>query len=338
MKKIKVFAGCAAIMLAGLVTSCNTNGGDSATPKAEIKNSVDTLSYAYGVQLAENGLAQYLGQLGVVQDTAMFKATQKALIDAEKDQAKKDKMQKELATRVDSLDKANNKNLTEFIKGVKESYNSSNNAQDAYYNGLQLGAQLKMMGDGFEKQMFEDGQTINKTALLSGLIGSLKKETSLISNANELLQQKAMEAQGKMMAKQEEEAKVANAAVIEAGKKFLEENKTKEGVVTLPSGLQYKILKEGKGPKPTINNEVEVFYKGTMIDGKEFESNIGKESVKFPVNQVIKGWTEALQLMPVGSKWILYVPSDLAYGGQQAGPIPPFSTLIFEIDLVAITK
>lgn len=336
MKKNKVFAGCVAILLAGLVVSCNSS--DSTVPKPNIKNNIDSLSYAYGVQLAENGLTQYLSQLGVVQDTAMFRATQKAMIDAEQDDTKKDKMQKALATRIDSLDKANEKNLAEFIKGVKESYNSSNNSQNAYYNGLQLGSQLKMMGEGFEKQMFEEGQSVNKEALLSGLIGALKKEGSLIENANEFLQQKAMEAQSKMMAKQEEEAKKANAATIEAGKKFLEENKEKPGVVTLPSGLQYKIIKEGKGAKPSVNSEVEVFYKGMLIDGKEFESNIGKESVKFPVNQVIKGWTEALQLMPVGSKWILYIPSELAYGSQQAGPIPPFSTLIFEIDLVGISK
>ena len=337
MKKIKILAGCAAVALAAFTVSCN-GSGTTATPKAEIKTSVDTLSYAYGVQLAQNGLIQYLGQLGLVQDTAMVKASYRMRIDGEQDLAKKGELEKELSFKVDSLNKTNSQNIAQFIKGVQESYNSTNNSQDAYYNGLQLGSQLKMMGEGFEKQMFEDGQTINKAALLSGLIGTINKETPLIENANELLQSKAMEAQGKMLAKQEEEAKKANAATIEAGQKFLEENKTKEGVVALPSGLQYKIIKEGKGAKPTINNQVEVFYKGTLIDGKEFETNVGKESAKFPVGQVIKGWTEALQLMPVGSKWILYIPYELAYGSQQAGTIPPFSTLIFEIDLVSIVK
>lgn len=338
MKKIKILAGCAALALAGFTVSCDGTTGSTSTPKTEIKTTVDTLSYAYGVQLAQNGLVQYLGQLGLVQDTAMVKASYRMRIDNEQDQAKKGELQKELTAKIDSLNKANNKNIAEFIKGVQESYNTANNSKDAYYNGLQLGSQLKLMSEGFEKQMLEEGQTVNKTALLSGLIGTINKEAPLIENANELIQNKAMEAQAKMMAKQEEEAKKNNAATIEAGQKFLEENKTKEGVVALPSGLQYKIIKEGKGPKPTINDQVEVFYRGSLIDGKEFETNVGKESVKFPVGQVIKGWTEALQLMPVGSKWILYIPYELAYGGQQAGTIPPFSTLIFEIDLVSIVK
>jgi FKBP-type peptidyl-prolyl cis-trans isomerase FklB len=123
-----------------------------------------------------------------------------------------------------------------------------------------------------------------------------------------------------------------------AGEDFLEANKSKEGVVTLPSGLQYKILTAGDGPKPTATDTVVCKYRGTLIDGTEFD-NSDKHGgpATFPVTGVIKGWTEALQLMPVGSKWQLFVPSDLAYGPRgQGGEIGPNSTLIFEVELLSI--
>lgn len=124
----------------------------------------------------------------------------------------------------------------------------------------------------------------------------------------------------------------------EAGAKFLEENKKKEGVVTLESGLQYKVLKEGNGEKPTVNDRVTTHYKGTLIDGRVFDSSEGKDPVTFPVNGVIKGWQEALPLMSVGSKWELYVPYNLAYNDRQipGSIIEPYSTLIFEIELLEI--
>lgn len=124
----------------------------------------------------------------------------------------------------------------------------------------------------------------------------------------------------------------------DAGKKFLENNKKKEGVVTLPSGLQYKILKEGKGPKPAASDVVLCHYEGRLINGFVFDSSIERnEPAKFPVNGVIAGWVEALQLMPVGSKWQLYIPSELAYGTQGAGKaIGPNETLIFDVELLEI--
>jgi FKBP-type peptidyl-prolyl cis-trans isomerase len=122
------------------------------------------------------------------------------------------------------------------------------------------------------------------------------------------------------------------------GDAFLAANKTKEGVVALPSGLQYKILKAGTGPKPTAADTVVCNYKGTLIDGKEFDSSYKRgQPATFPVGGVIKGWTEALQLMPVGSTWQLFIPADLAYGDRQAGPdITPGSTLVFEVELMSI--
>jgi len=122
------------------------------------------------------------------------------------------------------------------------------------------------------------------------------------------------------------------------GDAFLAANKTKEGVVALPSGLQYKILKAGTGPKPTAADTVVCNYKGTLLDGKEFDSSYKRgQPATFPVGGVIKGWTEALQLMPVGSTWQLFIPADLAYGDRQAGPdITPGSTLVFEVELMSI--
>jgi len=124
------------------------------------------------------------------------------------------------------------------------------------------------------------------------------------------------------------------------GEKFLEENKDEEGVVVLPSGLQYQVLEEGTGPKPEETDVVRVYYKGSFVDGSVFEETSEGEPVTFPVNRFIRGWTEALQLMNVGSKWRLFIPYDLAYGTQyqQGSPILPYSTLIFEIELLGIEE
>lgn len=334
MRKFQFLALSAIAAIGTMVVSCQ--GGD-ATPNANLKTEVDSLSYAYGVQLSESGLNQYLSQIGVVQDTAMVKAMESQRIAAETDPAKKAELEKALVSKIDSLNKANSKNLAQFIKGLTESFNSSDKDKDAYFNGLQIGSQLKQMSEGFQNQVLDSAQ-INKTALLAGLLNSLKKEKLAIENASNIVQAKMMASQAKAQAKQEEELKKQNGPQIEASTKFLEENKTKDGVVTLPSGLQYKVVKQGTGAIPTINDRVKVFYKGSLIDGTVFETNEGKDPVVFGVGQVIKGWTEALQLMPAGSKWTLYIPYELAYGAQQAGSIAPFSTLIFDIELVSIEK
>ena len=138
-----------------------------------------------------------------------------------------------------------------------------------------------------------------------------------------------------------EEAKLKAAAVEnkKIGDAFLAANKTKQGVVTLPSGLQYKIIKEGTGPKPAPDDTVLCHYRGSLVDNTEFDSSYKRgEPLKIPVGGVIKGWTEAIQLMPVGSKWQLFIPSDLGYGdhGAPGSPIGPNSTLIFEVELISI--
>jgi len=129
-------------------------------------------------------------------------------------------------------------------------------------------------------------------------------------------------------------------ASLEKGKKFFEENGKNAGVITLPSGLQYQVLKEGTGAKPALTDNVSVHYHGTLINGTIFDSSVQRgEPAKFPVNQVIPGWTEALQLMPVGSKWKLWIPGNLAYGERSPSPqIGPNETLIFEVELLSIDK
>jgi FKBP-type peptidyl-prolyl cis-trans isomerase FklB len=123
------------------------------------------------------------------------------------------------------------------------------------------------------------------------------------------------------------------------GQAFLDKNKTQTGVVTLPSGLQYNVIKEGTGEKPTVNDRVKVHYAGTTIDGNEFDSSIKRgEPTTFGLTQVIKGWTEILQLMPVGSKWKVVIPENLAYGQQGPPAIGPNQTLVFEIELLEIVK
>lgn len=149
------------------------------------------------------------------------------------------------------------------------------------------------------------------------------------------------ELQKEMQAKQQEKMKAEGEKNKKEGEAFLADNKKKEGVKTLPSGLQYKVMTEGKGKSPKATDTVSVQYRGTMIDGTEFDSSYKRgQAATFPVNGVIKGWTEALQLMKEGAKWQLFIPADLAYGeaGAGGGPIGANATLIFEVELVSIQQ
>ncbi|MDL1900709.1 FKBP-type peptidyl-prolyl cis-trans isomerase [Anaerolineae bacterium CFX9] len=127
-------------------------------------------------------------------------------------------------------------------------------------------------------------------------------------------------------------------ASLAGGSEFLAQNALEEGVITLPSGLQYKVIEEGTGARPTLNDSVTVHYRGTLTDGTEFDSSFGGEPITFPLRNVIQGWQEGLQLMTVGSRYMLYIPSELGYGarGTPGGPIPPNATLIFEVELLGI--
>lgn len=190
---------------------------------------------------------------------------------------------------------------------------------------------------GLGKNLKKDSVEIDPAALLRGLKDAIAGNPPLLTDdeAKAAITQLQAEVRGKEEAK----AKVAALENKMKGDAFLAANKTKEGVVTLPSGLQYKIIKQGTGPKPTPDDVVECNYRGTLVDGTEFDSSYKRgEAIKIPVGQVIKGWTEAIELMPVGSKWQLFIPSDLAYGerGAPGSPIGPNSTLIFDVELLSI--
>jgi FKBP-type peptidyl-prolyl cis-trans isomerase FklB len=190
-------------------------------------------------------------------------------------------------------------------------------------------------GTGLHRQ----GIDVDNAALIQGMKDALAGGKTLLTEDE--ARSALMQLQKEMQEKQQAKAAQEGEANKKEGDAFLAANKTKEGVVTLPSGLQYKILTTGTGPKPTASDSVVCNYKGTLINGSEFDSSYKRgEPATFPVTGVIKGWTEALQLMPVGSKWQLFIPPDLAYGprGTPGGPIGPNATLIFEVELISIKE
>jgi FKBP-type peptidyl-prolyl cis-trans isomerase len=208
----------------------------------------------------------------------------------------------------------------------------------SYAVGLNVG---KSLGAQLQQQSVEVDQAI----LVRGVKDALAGGKTLLTDdeAKAVLMQLQTEVRAKQQEKmkvEQEKMKVAGEANKKEGDGFLAANRTKEGVVTLPSGLQYRILTEGTGPKPTAADTVSCNYRGTLINGTEFDSSYKRgQPLSIQVTGVIKGWTEALQLMPVGSKWQLFIPSDLGYGDRGADPrsgIGPGATLIFEIELLSI--
>jgi len=197
----------------------------------------------------------------------------------------------------------------------------------SYSIGINIGKNLK-------KQSVE----VNPDILLQGIKDALSGGKTLMTDQE--VNETMMNFQKEMMAKQQARMKELGEKNKKEGEAFLAENKKKEGVKTLPSGLQYKIIKEGDGKIPTINDTVTVNYRGTLIDGTEFDSSYQRgKPATFPVKGVIAGFSEALQLMKVGSKWQLFIPSNLAYGERGAGnEIGPNATLIFELELVSIKE
>lgn len=177
----------------------------------------------------------------------------------------------------------------------------------------------------------QQGMTdLNNALLMQGMNDALKGQKTQLT----------MDQAGQVMsAYQQNQLTARSAGNKKIGDAFLAANKAKAGVITTASGLQYSIDKEGTGAKPTATDRVKVHYTGKLLDGKVFDSSVGREPVEFPVNGVIKGWTEALQLMPVGSKWKLYIPAELAYGDRGAGQdIKPGSTLMFDVELLDVVK
>ncbi|MGD0304932.1 MAG: FKBP-type peptidyl-prolyl cis-trans isomerase [Candidatus Acidiferrales bacterium] len=199
------------------------------------------------------------------------------------------------------------------------------------------------IGQGVQKNFQRDGIDVDPAILARAIRDALTNAKPAMTDEESKATLDALKTQ--IMAKREATAKAAQAeaqvqgdANKKAGDAFLADNKTKDGVVTLPSGLQYKVITAGTGPKPAATDTVVCNYRGTLIDGKEFDASAKHGGpASFPVNGVIKGWTEALQLMPVGSKWQLFIPPNLAYGPQGAGAdIGPNSTLVFDVELLSI--
>jgi len=196
----------------------------------------------------------------------------------------------------------------------------------AYAIGIDIGNNIKK-----NLPTAPGGKELDQKIILAAFTSALKGDSSQIPSAKiqGVTQSYFMKAQ-----------QVESGKATEAGKKFLAENGKRAGVKTTASGLQYEIMKEGTGPKPLATDTVIVHYHGTTIEGKVFDSSVDrKQPAKFPVNQVIPGWTEALQLMPVGSKWKLVIPSELGYGERGAGAdIKPNAVLVFEVELLEIKK
>ena len=227
--------------------------------------------------------------------------------------------------------------MEQFIKGLNDGANAGDDkGKAAYYAGIQIGQQISnQMIKGINEEVFGEDSTksISLKNFMAGFVAGTTGKNQLMTMdiAQQVAQQKTQAIKRQSMEKQFG----ANKA---AGEKFIAENKKKPGVKVLPSGVQYKVIKVGNGPMPKDTSMVSVNYEGRTIDGKVFDSSYKRnQPLKLRANQVIKGWTEALVHMPVGSVWEVYIPQDLAYGDRQQGnDIKPFSTLVFKIELLGI--
>ena len=213
--------------------------------------------------------------------------------------------------------------MADFIRGYEEAIAKANTPQGtAYIVGMQIAQMVNQrILPGTREELKSAKDSIDAAMFSRGFVAALANDTTLFSV------KKAGEFKTQILAG--------------AGEKFLAENAKKPGVKVLPSGLQYKVIKAGQGEVPKATDEVEVIYEGRLIDGTVFDATSkhgGAKTDKFRAGNLIKGWTEALTTMPVGSKWQLYIPYELAYGERQAGQIPPYSTLIFDLELVSIVK
>ena len=226
--------------------------------------------------------------------------------------------------------------MAEFIKGLNEGANAGDNKKKAaYYAGIQIGQQISnRMVKGITHEIFGDDstKTISLKNFMAGFVsGTTGKGGLMTVDSAQNVAQTMMQA---IKARELEKTYGPNK---EAGEKFLAENAKKEGVKTLPSGVQYKVIKEGNGAIPADTSLVKVHYEGKTIDGKVFDSSYKRgEPINLRCNQTIKGWTDAMVHMPAGSTWEVYIPQNLAYGEREQGDIKPFSMLIFKIELLEV--
>ena len=268
----------------------------SQVPKASLKTAVDSVSYAQGVFYASQQFEQIFAQLELEES-----------------------------------------NRADYVKGFQEGFqiNVKDKKSAAYLMGKLWGYQMgTSFVPYFNSQLFgeDSSESMSMSDFLSGYLTCIKDEKALQIGRDEAQMYSMMAIEN--IRKEANEKKYGS--LKSENQEWLVNNKSQEGVFVLPSGLQYKVIKEGKGPKPEATDRVRVAYEGTTIDGNVFDSN---ESAQFPLNGVIPGWTEGLQLMSVGAKYMLYVPYELAYGESGGGDaIPPFATLIFEVELLEILK
>lgn len=228
--------------------------------------------------------------------------------------------------------------VNEFIKGLNEGVNAGDDKKKAaYFAGIQIGQQISnQMVKGINHEIFGDDstKTISLKNFMAGFINGYTGKNGLMTmdQAGVIANQKMEQLKSKAMEEQYGENKKAGVA-------FLAKNKTAQGVVTLPSGVQYKIIKAGTGAIPADTSRVKVHYEGKTLDGTIFDSSYQrKEPATLAANQVIKGWTEVLTKMPVGSTWEVWIPQELGYGSREAGQIKPFSCLNFKIELISIEQ
>ncbi len=227
--------------------------------------------------------------------------------------------------------------MADFVRGLREGLRTADDPkQKAYMVGLNIAREVnERMVPGITEEFKDSPDSIIGDLLCRGFVDAIEGDTTVFTfNAAE-----------KLFNNKRASDKIAKEEKLygpnrEAGEKFLRENAKKDSVIVLPSGLQYKVLVKGDGEVPLENQKVQVNYEGRLIDGTVFDasSKHGDEPAEFTPKQVIKGWTEALTMMPVGSKWQLYIPYHLAYGNRSAGEIQPYSTLIFDVELVGIVK
>ena len=290
MKQLAFVAAMA--IAAATLASCG-----NSTPKADLKNDVDTMSYAMGMAQTQ-GLKDFL--VGRMQIDTTY--------------------------------------MDDFIKGLNDGANAGDDKKKAaYYAGIQIGQQISnQMIKGINSEVY--GQDSTKSISLknfmagfvAGTTGKTDKVKMTVEQAQQIAQTKMMAIKAKNMEQQYGPNKAA-------GEKWLAANKKKEGVKTLTTGVQYKVIKVGTGAMPKDTSTVVVNYEGKTIDGKVFDSSYKRgEPITLKANQVIKGWTDALVHMPVGSVWEVYIPQELAYGDREQGQIKPFSALIFKIELVKL--
>jgi len=225
--------------------------------------------------------------------------------------------------------------MADFIKGLNEGANSGDDKKKAaYYAGIQIGQQIaNQWVSGMNRELFGDDstKTISLKNLMAGFVSGIKANGLMTVDSAQIVAQSMMQS---IKAKELEKTYGSNK---EAGEKFLAANKTKEGVKTLESGVQYKVIKEGNGPIPADTSLVKVHYEGKTVEGKVFDSSYERgEPINLRCNQTIKGWTDAMVHMPAGSVWEVYIPQDLAYGEREQGDIKPFSALIFKIELIEV--